>query len=223
MPPKKKQQAAAAAPAPAPSKKTECRSPWWEEDGGHPGPAAAATAQPPPHLSRLESLPAPLHLAICACLPDDDYWKGRSRLQLSMVSKTLLQLYGGTLRTLDVHMRCTEQAASYCAEALQALVIRQQDLQTVEVTDGRANPACIDVLAQGTFRNIRKLSFDPIDDELMPSAHAQSLAMALQVPGTLQALKTSCASSFPVGQASLHHLELWRLGLPRSSGGWKSR
>lgn len=105
----------------------------------HNPPPPIAPRPPPESSFPLEHLPHPAHEVIAACLPDGDRFSTcllggygpMIRLRMSAVSRTILDLYGGTLLALAVRTgECTEpNLPTHQVEALARLEQRSTRLE----------------------------------------------------------------------------------------------
>ena len=145
-------------------------------------PAAPAPAPVVMVWSPFEALPEFAHTALVALLKD----KQENVLHLSLGSRALLDLYGGSLTSLRVNK---PEGPDHRDEALTALVERNSGLRRVVVGGLAAIPAVVDVIARGHFRHLRELTVMKLHDYLSFKDKLANLAAAMQVPGALQALE----------------------------------
>lgn len=134
----------------------------------------AAPAAPVPTL---ETLPSFAHDMIAACLPDGD--EKETRLRLSLASRAMLAMHGGTLTALTLSPR---QRTDYRVENLLGLVQRQHSLRRMHASS--EGPALGIILAQGCLHQLQELSVHDIARE-----HIPTLAAAMRMPGALQSLE----------------------------------
>ncbi len=154
-----------------------------------------AQDNPPPRPASvpscpLEALPHPAHATIATMFDSRDfgvsgvYWMQTSKqFRLALLSRTMLELYGGTLTGLSLQWGPTHQV-----EALASLVQRQRGLEKVYVKAGEgAVPALVSLLTQGRLRHLKELGVWMDFNGPTTMTHVQDLAE--QVPGALQALE----------------------------------
>ncbi len=160
-------------------------------DGDAPEPPPS----PPPTLSKLESLPDIAHNLISTYLPDGDEYC--NRLSLSMVSKTMLELYGGTLTEIVL-----EWEPGHSAEALAGVVERQHALQKLSSHDPEVIPALVPLFSlDGCLNHLRELKVCVDVEQCVVLADALPLA-----GGALQGLE----------QLAIYSASEWEKGmLPR--------
>ncbi len=135
--------------------------------------------------------------------PEKEYRK------LSLVSKTLLNHYGGALKALDLQWQPDNRVL-----ALVSLVRQQHRLLKLIARSPRAAHALTAIIpAQGCFRQLRELSVAVAVDGLAAFEQVQEMAGAFAQPGVLPTLEILC----------LRPLAPWRQGmLPLLAGAFGS-
>ena len=146
----------------------------------------------PVRLSTLENLPDPAHNTLAAMLPDGDT-REQNRLCLSRLSRTLLELHGDTLQTLDV-----SGDSPHDTESLMKLVTRQHCLHKIYFS-GRAATiprAAASLVEQRHLRNLREVRISCRTEWQVHDV--MRLADTFRVPGALQSLGVlSLSDLFP--------------------------